>query len=133
MPGLRRDGFATRTDSDLAQLALIRAGAGIGFCQVALARRSRDLVRVLPRAFSLALDTWLTMHADLPTARAAASSSRRWSRGCTSTRPDRRRPLAATQGRVCMGPAEGAFGRQVQPHAALRAAEAGQHAHGAGP
>jgi DNA-binding transcriptional LysR family regulator len=64
-PGLRRDGFSLRTDSDLAQLALIRAGAGIGFCQVALARRSERLVRVMPRHFSLALDTWITMHEDL--------------------------------------------------------------------
>lgn len=65
MPGLRRDTFAMRTDNDLAQLGLIRAGAGIGFCQVALARRSECLVRVLPRQFSLALDTWITMHEDL--------------------------------------------------------------------
>ena len=64
-PGLRRDSFSLRTDSDLAQMALMRAGAGIGFCQVALARRSADLVRVMPRHFSLALDTWITMHEDL--------------------------------------------------------------------
>jgi DNA-binding transcriptional LysR family regulator len=43
--------FALRTDSDLAQLALIRAGAGIGICQVGLAGATRReaLVRVLPR------------------------------------------------------------------------------------
>jgi len=64
VPGLRRDSFSIRTDSDLAQLALIRAGAGIGFCQVAIARRE-GLVRVLPRQFTLALDTWITMHEDL--------------------------------------------------------------------
>jgi DNA-binding transcriptional LysR family regulator len=63
-PGLRRDSFSIRTDSDLAQLALIRAGAGIGFCQVAIARRE-GLVRVLPRRFTLALDVWITMHEDL--------------------------------------------------------------------
>ena len=34
--------------SDVAQLALMRAGAGIGVCQVALARRTPGLVRVLP-------------------------------------------------------------------------------------
>jgi len=56
---------ALRTDSDVAQLGLIRAGAGIGICQVALARRSPDLVRVLPDAFSLPLPTWVTMHEDL--------------------------------------------------------------------
>ena len=54
-----------RTDSDLAQLALIRAGAGIGMCQVGLARRSEALVRLMPRSFSLQLDTWVTMHEDL--------------------------------------------------------------------
>jgi DNA-binding transcriptional LysR family regulator len=64
VPGLRRDSFSIRTDSDLAQLALIRAGAGIGFCQVAIARRG-GLVRLLPRQFTLALDTWITMHEDL--------------------------------------------------------------------
>ena len=64
VPGLRRDNFSIRTDSDLAQLALIRAGAGIGFCQVAIARRE-GLVRLLPRQFTLALDTWITMHEDL--------------------------------------------------------------------
>lgn len=57
--------FALRTDSDLAQLAAIRAGFGIGICQVALARRDRDLVRVLPDAFELKLGTWLAMHENL--------------------------------------------------------------------
>jgi DNA-binding transcriptional LysR family regulator len=65
LPGLRRDSFSIRTDSDLAQLALIRAGAGIGFCQVPLARRDEALVRILPRPYTLALDTWVTMHEDL--------------------------------------------------------------------
>jgi len=36
---LQRAAFALRTDSDLAQLAAIRAGFGIGICQVNLARR----------------------------------------------------------------------------------------------
>jgi DNA-binding transcriptional LysR family regulator len=64
-PSLRRERFALRTDSDVAQLALIRAGAGIGPCQVGLARRSPALVRVLPAQFALPLDTWVTMHEDL--------------------------------------------------------------------
>ena len=54
-----------RTDSDLAQLALIRSGAGIGICQAAIARRDEALVRVLPKQFSLSLETWITMHEDL--------------------------------------------------------------------
>ncbi|PTL75467.1 LysR family transcriptional regulator [Vitiosangium sp. GDMCC 1.1324] len=57
--------FALRTDNDLAQLAAIRAGFGIGICQVAVARRDRDLVRVLPATFELKLGTWLAMHEDL--------------------------------------------------------------------
>ncbi|WP_288380036.1 LysR family transcriptional regulator [uncultured Massilia sp.] len=57
--------MAFATDSDVAQLALIRAGAGIGICQVALARRMPGLVRVLPEGFGPGLDTWVTMHEDL--------------------------------------------------------------------
>jgi DNA-binding transcriptional LysR family regulator len=63
--GWRREAFAMRSDNDLAQLALIRAGAGIGACQTAIARRDAALVRILPKQFSLALDTWITMHEDL--------------------------------------------------------------------
>ncbi|MDQ0138472.1 DNA-binding transcriptional LysR family regulator [Cupriavidus necator] len=65
LPGLRRSAFTLRTDSDLAQLALIRAGAGIGVCQVMLARRDPELVRVLADDFALPLETWVTMHEDL--------------------------------------------------------------------
>ncbi|MCS0580045.1 LysR family transcriptional regulator [Massilia pinisoli] len=65
LPGYARERFAVRTDSDVAQLALIRAGAGIGVCQVPLAARAPALVRVLPDAFTFRLDTWVTMHEDL--------------------------------------------------------------------
>lgn len=65
LPVWQRRTFAFRCDSDLAQLALIRAGAGIGVCQVALARREPQLVRVLAKSVSLPLETWLTMHEDL--------------------------------------------------------------------
>jgi DNA-binding transcriptional LysR family regulator len=64
-PQLAPKRFSLRTDSDVAQLALIRAGAGIGMCQVALARRDPALVRLLPAEFSLPLETWVTMHEDL--------------------------------------------------------------------
>ncbi len=64
-PDLTRDAFALRTDNDLAQLAAIRAGFGIGICQVRLAARDASLVRVMPEAFSLKLDTWIAMHEDL--------------------------------------------------------------------
>ncbi|MBO0753828.1 MAG: LysR family transcriptional regulator [Bradyrhizobiaceae bacterium] len=65
--------FSFRTDSDIAQLMAIRAGLGIGFCHVALARRDGDLERVLP-AFQLKLGVWLAMHENLrstPRCRAA--------------------------------------------------------------
>jgi DNA-binding transcriptional LysR family regulator len=64
-PVLRRAAFAFRADSHLAQLAAIRAGYGIGVCQVALAARDPELVRVLPHEFSMELETWLVMHEDL--------------------------------------------------------------------
>ncbi len=60
-----RSSLAFRADSDLAQLAAIRAGFGIGFCQSGLAKREVGLIRVLPRKFSVALDTWIAMHEDL--------------------------------------------------------------------
>ncbi|WP_050462675.1 LysR family transcriptional regulator [Herbaspirillum autotrophicum] len=62
---LQRAAFALRTDSDLAQLAAIRAGFGIGICQVNLARRDPGLVHLLPQQFVMQLDTWVVMHEDL--------------------------------------------------------------------
>jgi len=62
---LRRESFAFRADSHLAQLAAIRAGLGIGVCQTGVARRDGDLVHILPDAFAMALDVWLAMHQDL--------------------------------------------------------------------
>ncbi len=64
-PWFGREHITLRTDSDVAQLALIRAGAGIGVCQAALARRTPALVRLLPEAFTLPFETWVTMHEDL--------------------------------------------------------------------
>ena len=65
LPVWSREHFALRCDSDLAQLALLRSGAGIGICQVALAARSPDLIRLLPEKFSPALATWVAMHEGL--------------------------------------------------------------------
>lgn len=65
LPEVRRELLALRTDSDLASLAMLRAGFGIGFCQIGLARRNPDLVRLFPKRISLKLDTWLAMHEDL--------------------------------------------------------------------
>ena len=65
LAGIGRESFALRSDSDLAQLALIRAGAGIGVCQVVLARREPMLERVLAEQFAWPLQTWVAMHEDL--------------------------------------------------------------------
>jgi DNA-binding transcriptional LysR family regulator len=61
---LRREMFAFRTDNDVAQLAAIRAGLGIGACQYGIARRDADLISVLPGAFRIQLETFIVMHAD---------------------------------------------------------------------
>ena len=50
-----------------AQLAAIRAGFGIGICQAVVAARQPDLVRVLPDAFHMTLETWIVMHEDMRT------------------------------------------------------------------
>lgn len=63
-PTLRRSMFALRTDSNIAQLAAIRAGFGLGFCHLGLARREPRLRRVLPE-LTMTLDTWLVMHEDM--------------------------------------------------------------------
>jgi hypothetical protein len=47
----------------------------IGVCQVRLADRDETLVRVLPEAFELTLDTWLAMHEACARAVVAASCS----------------------------------------------------------
>jgi DNA-binding transcriptional LysR family regulator len=62
---LSRDMFSLRTDNDLAQLAALRAGYGMGVCQVGIARRDPDLVRLLPEVIAVPLPTWLVMHEDL--------------------------------------------------------------------
>jgi DNA-binding transcriptional LysR family regulator len=64
-PLMNREHLALRVDSNLAQLAAIRAGYGIGGCQVGLAARAPALVRVLAADFHIGLDTWIAMHEDL--------------------------------------------------------------------
>lgn len=56
--------FALRVDSNSAQLAMMRAGFGIVLCQLGLARRTAGCVRLMPD-FTMALDTWVTMHEGL--------------------------------------------------------------------
>jgi DNA-binding transcriptional LysR family regulator len=89
LPMWTREAFALRTDSDLAQLALIRAGSGIGVCQVSIARRDPSLVRVMPKQFGLNLETWVTMHEDLRNSPRCRVTFDALVRGLTATR----RPL----------------------------------------
>ena len=62
---LRREMFQFRCDSDLAQIAALRAGLGIGGCHLGIARRNPELLPVLPEALTFQLDMWLLMHEDL--------------------------------------------------------------------
>lgn len=55
------DWFRHRCDSDLGQIALVRAGMGIGVFQHAVARRDAALVRVLPEV-ELTLAPHLVFH-----------------------------------------------------------------------
>lgn len=67
--GLTRRDFSYRVDSHLAQLAALRAGLGIGACQVPLAcRNAPPLLRVLPEV-RLYMDMWVAMHEDLKNVR----------------------------------------------------------------
>jgi DNA-binding transcriptional LysR family regulator len=63
-PAWSRRLFRFRTDSDLAQLAVLRAGGGIGVCQAPLATQWPELRPVLPETVSFHLDIWLAMHED---------------------------------------------------------------------
>nr|WP_063572602.1 LysR family transcriptional regulator [Luteibacter rhizovicinus] len=59
----QREFFSLRTDNDLAGLAAMRAGFGIGACQVPLGRRA-GLVRLLRKSVDIALPIWVVMHED---------------------------------------------------------------------
>jgi DNA-binding transcriptional LysR family regulator len=60
-----RSDFALRSDNDLAQLALLRAGAGIGGMQVQMGARDKAMIPVLHKHIDLPLEMWLVMHEDL--------------------------------------------------------------------
>ncbi len=62
---LTRELFALRTDADLAQLAALRAGFGIGVTQLGIGRRDPDLVQLLPGALKFEIEMWLVTHKDL--------------------------------------------------------------------
>jgi len=63
---LDRNDFSIRCDDDVAQLAALRAGLGIGICQAKIAIRD-NLVPILPSDISIKLPIWLVMHEDLKT------------------------------------------------------------------
>lgn len=64
-----RESFAFRSDNDLAQLAAVRAGFGIGAVQLPIARRDPDLVEVLKGLFRYEMEVWVAMHEDLKASR----------------------------------------------------------------
>ena len=85
---LDRELFSLRSDSDLAQLAALRAGLGIGACQARIAARNPQLRPVLAEALAFKLDVWLCMHEDQRASRpvrlsyeALADGLRRWISG----------------------------------------------------
>jgi len=62
---ISRGMFAVRTDSELTQLAALRAGLGICPCQPNIAARDPNLVPLLQREFGFSLEMWVVMHEDL--------------------------------------------------------------------
>jgi molybdate transport repressor ModE-like protein len=64
-----RESFAFRSDNDLAQLAAVRAGFGIGAAHTGIAARDPDLVPVLQDQFRYEMEVWVAMHEDLKTSR----------------------------------------------------------------
>jgi len=65
---ITRDVFSYRTDNDVAQIAALKAGMGIGVCQHQIARRA-GLVEVLPGALPFQLEMWVCMHENLKSSR----------------------------------------------------------------
>ena len=64
-PALGQIRFDFRSDSNVAQLAMIRAGGGIGMSQIGLASQDPNLVQLLPEQIQLYLMTYLVMHENL--------------------------------------------------------------------
>ena len=62
---ISRELFAFRCDYDLAQLAALRCGFGIGLCQTGIARRDPDLLPLLHKQFKFEMEVWIVMHNDL--------------------------------------------------------------------
>jgi DNA-binding transcriptional LysR family regulator len=60
-----RELFAFRSDNDLAQMAALRSGFGIGICQTGIARRDPNLLPLLVKQFKVDMEIWIVMHNDL--------------------------------------------------------------------
>jgi DNA-binding transcriptional LysR family regulator len=56
--------FSFKSDHSIAVINALRAGAGVGLCQVPLAKGDANLIRLLPEVEVL-LDTWVAMHENL--------------------------------------------------------------------
>ena len=65
---VNREMFSFRSDNDLAQLAAVRAGYGVGAVQHTIARRC-GLTPVMPASFGFELELWVAMHENLKGAR----------------------------------------------------------------
>jgi DNA-binding transcriptional LysR family regulator len=61
---ISRESFAFRSDSPVAQIAMARAGYGIGRGADIVGRRDPDLVPVLADQYCVVIDTWVVMHED---------------------------------------------------------------------
>ncbi len=60
-----RELFAFRCDNDLAQMAALRSGFGVGICQTGIAKRDPDLLPLLSKQFKVEMEIWIVMHNDL--------------------------------------------------------------------
>jgi DNA-binding transcriptional LysR family regulator len=59
-----RSDFGFRSDNDLAHLAALRAGFGVGLCHTALGEGEPNLRRILPD-IAYPLEIWLVVHASM--------------------------------------------------------------------
>ncbi len=64
-----KDAFGIKTDNEVAQLAMVRAGVGIGGAQMQLAMHDADLVPVMHNTIRFPMEVWLVMHEDLKMSR----------------------------------------------------------------
>ena len=62
---LRRENFVFRCDNDLAQLAALRAGVGVGGAQENFAVRTPELERLFAAEIAIPLEIWLVAQQDV--------------------------------------------------------------------